>query len=202
MFFTGAWLRSRFSELEGKAREATQGSVWVEECIAVPAFGQIVVRFQTDTPVTLELVDRWERHLQGLAGDEFMIDFMGNVYRQIGVDYGRLDQINEKLARQFADEPMVRGPYAEQIQRDAEELLRTCGLSEDLPVWEIQYEGGEYSLLLLGKGNRFVRTVQGERPIHILEADETLCRGLQQAVFAAKRTGVSLGRLLLEALEA
>ena len=202
MFLTSEWLRERFSQLEQKAKEATRGAVWLEEYIAVPAFGQIMARFQTDAPLTPEEVDRWERLLRELAGDEFMIDFMGSVYRRIGVDYARLDAICEQLARRFADEPMKRGPYAEQIRQDAQELLRRCDLPDDLPVWEIQYEDGEYSLLLLGRENRFIRTVPGDPPVHLSEANGALCKGLQQTVFAAGRLGVSLGRLMLEAMEA
>ena len=201
LFITGEWLRDRFTQLERKATDATMGAVRLEEFIAVPAFGQIMMRFQTDMPVTVDKVDLWEQLLREKAGDEFMVDFMGSIYRQIGVDLSRLDEINEKLAKRFADEPMISGPYADQIRQDAKELLRRCDLPGELPVWEIQYEEGEYSLLLLGRENRFIRTVRGETTIHVLEANGTLCKGLQKAVFAARRRGVSLGRLMLEAME-
>ena len=200
MFLTGEWLRERISQLEQKAKEATHGAIWVEEYMAVPAFGQIMVRFQTDVLVTLELIDQWEQQLQALAGNEFIIDFMGNIYREIGIDYAQLDMINSRLGQRFSEEPMLLGPYAEEIRQDAKELLRKCDLSDDLPVWEIQYEGGEYGLLLLGTENRFIRTVRGEPSVHLFEANGALCKGLQQAVFAAKRRGVSLGRLMLEAV--
>ena len=188
-------------QLERKAKEATQGALWLEEYVAVPAYGQIMARFQTIEPVTPEKVDQWERLLQELAENEFMIDFMGNIYRQLGIDYARLDEINERLGRQYFEEPILRGPYTEQLQADARELLLQCAMPEDAPVWEIQWEDNEYVLLLLGQEHRAIRTVESDPHIHVQEVNGSLCEGLMRAAFAAKRMGVSLGRLMLEAME-
>ena len=201
MFLTSELLRERLVQLERKAKEATQGALWLEEYVAVPAYGQIMARFQTIEPVTPEKVDQWERLLQELAENEFMIDFMGNIYRQLGIDYARLDEINERLRRQYFEEPILRGPYTVQIQADARELLLQCAMPEDAPVWEIQWEGNEYVLLLLGQEHRAIRTVESDPHIHVQEVNGSLCEGLMRAAFAAKRIGVSLGRLMLEAME-
>ena len=201
MFLTSELLRERLVQLERKAKEATQGALWLEEYVAVPAYGQIMARFQTIEPVTPEKVDQWERLLQELAENEFMIDFMGNIYRQLGIDYARLDEINERLGRQYFEEPILRGPYTVQIQADARELLLQCAMPEDAPVWEIQWEGNEYVLLLLGQEHRAIRTVESDPHIHVQEVNGSLCEGLMRAAFAAKRIGVSLGRLMLEAME-
>lgn len=201
MFLTSELLRERLVQLERKVKEATQGALWLEEYVAVPAYGQIMARFQTIEPVTPEKVDQWERLLRELAGDEFMVDFMGNIYRQLGIDYARLDEINERLGRQYFEEPILRGPYTEQIQADARELLLQCAMPEDAPVWEIQWEDNEYVLLLLGQEHRAIRTVESDPHIHVQEVNGSLCEGLMRAAFAAKRMGVSLGRLMLEAME-
>lgn len=201
MFLTSEWLWERLMQLERKAKEATKGALWLEEYIAVPAYGQIMARFQTIEPVTPEKVDQWERLLRELAENEFMIDFMGNIYRQLGIDYARLDEINERLGRQYFEEPILRGPYTEQIQADARELLLQCAMPEDAPVWEIQWEDNEYVLLLLGQEHRAIRTVESDPHIHVQEVNGSLCEGLMRAAFAAKRMGVSLGRLMLEAME-
>ncbi len=201
MFLTSELLRERLMQLERKAKEATQGALWLEEYVAVPAYGQIMARFQTIEPVTPEKVDQWERLLRELAENEFMIDFMGNIYRQLGIDYARLDKINERLGRQYFEEPILRGPYTEQIQADARELLLRCAMPEDAPVWEIQWEDNEYVLLLLGQEHRAIRTVESDPHIHVQEVNGSLCEGLMRAAFAAKRMGVSLGRLMLEAME-
>lgn len=201
MFLTSELLRERLVQLERKVKEATQGALWLEEYIAVPAYGQIMARFQTIEPVTPEKVDQWERLLRELTENEFMIDFMGNIYRQLGIDYARLDEINKRLGRQYFEEPILRGPYTEQIQADARELLLRCAMPEDAPVWEIQWEDNEYVLLLLGQEHRAIRTVESDPHIHVQEANGSLCEGLMRAAFAAKRMGVSLGRLMLEAME-
>ena len=201
MFLTSEWLWERLMQLERKAKEATQGALWLEEYVAVPAYGQIMARFQTIEPVTPEKVDQWERLLRELAENEFMIDFMGNIYRQLGIDYARLNEINERLGRQYFEEPILRGPYTEQLQADARELLLQCAMPEDAPVWEIQWEDNEYVLLLLGQEHRAIRTVESDPHIHVQEVNGSLCEGLMRAAFAAKRMGVSLGRLMLEAME-
>jgi len=201
VFLTSELLRERLVQLERKAKEATQGALWLEEYVAVPAYGQIMARFQTIEPVTPEKVDQWERLLRELAENEFMVDFMGNIYRQLGIDYARLDEINERLGRQYFEEPILRGPYTEQIQADARELLLQCAMPEDAPVWEIQWEDNEYVLLLLGQEHRAIRTMESNPHIHVQEVNGSLCEGLMRAAFAAKRMGVSLGRLMLEAME-
>jgi len=201
MFLTGDWLQDRLIALDEQVQEATQGAVRREEYIALPYFGQIMVRFQTDEAVSLDEVDALERKLQYLAGDDFLVDFMGSVYRQLGVEYSRLDEINERLGQRFKEEPIQQGSYAEQIEKDAQTLLLQCGFSDTVPVWEIQWENDEYYLLLLGEKSRAIRSIACQPPIHVSEVNKARCDGLMRAAFAAKRMGVSLGRLMLEAME-
>ena len=201
MFLTGDWLQDRLIALDEQVQEATQGAVRREEYIALPYFGQIMVRFQTDEAVSLDEVDALERKLQYLAGDDFLVDFMGSVYRQLGVEYSRLDEINERLGQRFKEEPIQQGPYAEQIEKDAQTLLLQCGFSDTVPVWEIQWENDEYYLLLLGEKSRAIRSIACQPPIHVSEVNKARCDGLMRAAFAARRLGVSLGRLMLEAME-
>ena len=187
--------------LNERVLEATNGSVHLEEHIALPAYGQIVARFQTDSVLSLKEVEALERQLQDLAEDEFLVDFMGNVYRQLGVEYSRLDEINERLGQRFKEEPMQKGPYASQIDNDAQTLLKQSGISLNTPVWEIQWEDGEYGLLLLGHRSRAIRSIASQPPIHVFEVNKVPCEGLMRATFAARRLGVSLCRLMLEAME-
>lgn len=202
MFLTGAWLRERIAELDRQVRSVTDDLVRMEEYIALPCFdGQIIVRFIVENIITLEKADELERKLRELAGDEFLVDFMGSVYRRLGVDYSRLDEIAERLGKRFRDEPLYKGPYAELIEADARTLLSQCDFPQTVPVWEIQWEDEEYALLLMGDENRIVRTVENEPPIHVMEVNGALCEGFMRATFAAKRMGVSLGRLMLEAME-
>ena len=202
MFMTGEWLQQRLAALNKRVMEATNGSVHLEEHIALPAYGQIIARFQTDSVSSITEVDELEQRIQGLAGEEFLVDFMGSVYRQLGVEYSRLDEINERLGQRFKEEPIQQGPYAEQIVKDAQTLLLQCGFSDTVPVWEIQWENDEYYLLLLGEKSRAIRSIASQPPIHVSEVNKARCDGLMRAAFAARRLGVSLGHLMLEAMEA
>ena len=202
MFMTGEWLQQRLAALNKRVLEATNGSVHLEEHIALPAYGQIIARFQTDSVSSITEVDELERQIQGLAGEEFLVDFMGSVYRQLGVEYSRLDEINERLGQRFKEEPIQQGPYSEQIEKDAQTLLLQCGFSDTVPVWEIQWENDEYYLLLLGEKSRAIRSIACQPPIHVSEVNKARCDGLMRAAFAARRLGVSLGHLMLEAMEA
>ena len=56
MFLTGDWLQDRLIALDEQVQEATRGAVRREEHIALPYFGQIMVRFQTDEAVVLDEV--------------------------------------------------------------------------------------------------------------------------------------------------
>jgi len=200
MFMTGEGLKQRLVALNERVLEATNGSVHLEEHITLPAYGQIVARFQTDSASSLKEVDELERQIQGLAGEEFLVDFMGDVYRRLGVEYSRLDEINERLGQRFKEEPIQKGPYAEQIDKDAQMLLLQCGFSKTAPVWEIQWEKNEYDLLLLGNHSRAIRSIASQPPIHVFEVNKARCEGLMRAAFAARRLGVSLGRLMLDAM--
>ena len=60
----------------------------------------------------------------------------------------------------------------------------------------MQIEEGEINLLILGKDNRLIKTVQGKTKINVLETKEEECIGLVRAVFYAKRNKISLARLL------
>ena len=202
MFLNGERLKKRLSQLDKDVRDATGGDVRYEEHIAIPAYGgQIIVRFTTESRLDADAIDELERRIRELAKDDFLIDFMGSVYRQMGVDYGRLDEIAKRLGQRFKSEPMYRGPFAEHIEADARTLLLRCGLPQNAPVWEIQWEDEEYVLLLMGDENRMIRTVESQPRIHVMETNGALCEGFMRATFAAKRMGISLGRLMLEAME-
>lgn len=75
-------------------------------------------------------------------------------------------------------------------------MLIKTGLNTEEKVWEIQIEEDEINLLILGKENRLIKTIEGQTRINVQEVKEEECTGLVKAVFYAKRNKVSLGRLL------
>ena len=190
-------LLERIRGLSAAAEERTLGAVRYEEHIALPYFGQIILRFSLgrDT-VTLDELDRLECMLYELAGDEFMVDFMGSVYRKAGVDYSNIEARCAALYPRFADEPVPPSIYADGLRRDARDLLRLAGLRGDERVWEIQPDGGEWLLLILGQRSEHIKDVEDFVTLHVAEVPEEPCAALIKAAFYAKRNRISLARLL------
>ena len=83
-------------------------------------------------------------------------------------------------------------------KKDAQYLLELCGISKDLPVWEIQLED-EISLFILGKTFSDLGTyIKDNMIIHVYEIDQLGCEGLIKATMFAKRNKISLVRALLD----
>ena len=141
----------------------------------------------------------YEALLDDLVGEEFLTDFMGSVYRSVGVSYENIERVYAALAAKYRDEPWKPTIHAEAIRTDAKELLSNVGLDPELPVWEIQPEDEEILLLILGEEERLLARTEGEPRITAAEVRSELCTGLFQAACFAKRNRVSLARLLLEA---
>lgn len=190
-------LLERIRFVAEKAEEASDHAVKLEEYVALPCFGQIVLRFELlRDEVSLEELDAFENMLYDIAGDEFMVDFMGSVYRKAGVDYSRLDERLLELYDLYADEPIPGSVHSAGIARDAARLLDVAGMQPTERVWEIQPEGGKWVLLVMGERSRQRRTVEEPIWLYVGEVSEKQCTGLIKAAFYARRNRVSLGRLL------
>lgn len=199
MFVMSNTLNTRIRELSAEIFESSNGTVSFEEYIALPHYGRICLRFNLNlTNYTIDDLDRYEQMIHEIVQDEFIIDFMGDVYRQVGVDYERFDATLERVAQQYQDEVVRDRGYAMEIREDARHLLKLCGLDESLEVWEIQLEE-EILLLILGREQRtWGRYETDGMTIQVIETNKRLCEGLTKAVEYAERHGVSLVRTLLE----
>lgn len=136
--------------------------------------------------------------MENKFGEEFLSDFMGSVYRSIGVSYENMERVCAAMAAKYRDEPWKPTIHAEAIRADARALLTSVGLDPELPVWEIQPEDEEILLLVLGEEERLLARTEGEQRITAAEVRSDLCTSLFQAVCFAKRNRVSLARLMLE----
>lgn len=199
MFVTSGSLKKRIHELSDKIFNASHGAVSFEEYIALPHYGRICLRFSLNlTDFSVDDLDHYEQMIHEIVKDEFIIDFMGDVYRQVNVDYERFDETLDRMALRYQDEIIQDRAYAENIREDAKYLLKLCGLDESLEVWEIQPEE-EILLLILGSVPRTLGRYEADgMVIHVIETDKRLCEGLTKAVEYAKRHGVSLVRTMLE----
>ena len=131
-------------------------------------------------------------------GDEFLIDFMGDVYRGIGIDYGKIEKLFADCLDFCKDEKLFKSSYAEMIENDAKHLLALCNLPTNLPVWEIQIEE-EILLLLLGDSNKPLGRYEKDGTfVNVYQVAEKPCKGLVSAAFYAKRSRVSLANVLIK----
>lgn len=196
MFLLGKELGDRIRQVADEALHRSRGAVRFAEFIALPYFGQIILRFTlAEGDGSLAALDRWEGLLYELVGDEFLVDFMGDDYRRAGIDYADIEERYAAFAEAFADEAVPPGLYHDRLREDAAELLKTAGFFPDEKVWEIQVSEDGLLLLLLGQSNRLLREADAAG-VTVAEVDERPCTGLIQAAFYAKRNHISLGRLL------
>ena len=199
MYITDEKLLERIAEIAKEADLRSGHRVAFEEYIAIPVAGNIILRFMLDgEDYTLDDLDRYERMLAEIAGDEFLVDFMGSVYRKVGVDYTGLWDRLARMNTLYADEALRPSVHSEGIRTDAVELLKTAGLDPDRDVWEIQVEDGAYTLMLFGEMNRTVTEISEPVKMVVMETDRAACDGLLRATAYCRRNGVSLARLLLE----
>ncbi len=199
MYIDSEQLTKRIKKIAESAYIMSTHALVYEETVAIPCFGQIILRFdlnrETCTPDDL---DRYERLLYMITGDEFMTDLMGSVYRKAGADYAALDRRLLEFNERFGNETLIPSAHADGIKADASALLSAAGLDTALPVWEIQTDNGEYTLLLLGKESRKLAALETPVKLTVAEADGRMCTGLFKAAVYCKRHGISLIRVLAD----
>lgn len=197
MYLKSEGLLSRIREIAAEADRRTQGQIRYEEYIALPAYGQIILRFTLEAEhVSPDDLDRYEALLYEIVGDEFLIDFMGSVYRRAGVDLSDTEARFAEMAARYGGEELDPSVHAAGIRADAVRLLEKAGLPPDRRVWEIQIDGGELLLLVFGKGGTPLRAVDDS--LTVGEVGELPCLGLFRAAVHAKKAKVSLAGLLLD----
>lgn len=200
VFITSKQLKERISIVSNEIALRSGGKVVFEEYISLPYYGYIILRFNlNEKHYTLADIDRYESMMYDCVGNEFLIDFMGDVYRSVGIDYCKIDKIMADCFDIYKDEELLKSAYAEMIENDAKELLVLCNLPTNLPVWEIQIE--EEILLFIMSDSEGVLgkyKVDG-RVVNVYQVALKHCKGLIAAAFCAKRTNVSLAHVLLKA---
>ncbi len=203
MFVDSEGLRNRIQSVAEEINLRSGGKIAFAEYISLPYYGYVILRFSlTDSQYTVDDLDCYEAMMYECAKDEFLIDFMGDVYRAAGVDYRRMDRLLADCLDLYGNESLFKSVYADRLEEDAGYLLALCGLSRNLPVWEIQLEE-EVQLLILGAVNRQIGRFCGDGlTINVHEVEEKACRGRTRAAFYARRKGISLVRALLKAQEA
>lgn len=197
MYVFNKELLNRIEEISKEAARRSNGEVSYEEYIALPYHGWIILRFGLDkSAATLDELDEYEAELNDIAGGEFLVDFMGSVYRSAGVEYEGFEEKLVSLADEFAQEPVPTSVHAEGIRRDAEYLLAKAGLPATEKVWEIQPEDDGVILILMDRDIKTTAELEDGKKLIAVGTKAKPCEGLIRAAMFARRTGVSLARLI------
>ena len=198
MFSNSEQLRKRIQAVSEEILLRSDGKISFEEAISLPHYGYIILRFNlNETNYTLSDVDRYEAMMYDCVGDEFLVDFMGEVYRNLGINYRDMENLFAACLDFCGNEQLSKSVYAEMIENDAKHLLARCNLPTNLPVWEIQIEEG-IQLLILGDSNEPLGRYDVDGTVvNAYRLAATPCEGLIAAAFYAKRNNVSLANVLM-----
>ena len=192
-------LQKRVREIAEEAARAFAGKVRYEEMIALPHFGQIMLRFDhVRSDLSLDRLDREEALLRKIAGEDFLVDFMGSVYAAAGVELSALDERLPGLAVRFRGEGHHDSCHGAFLREDGKQLLKKAGLDPALPLWEIQMEGEDFLLLTMGPESIAAAPVPGCEGLSVGCVSEAACTGLFGAATFAQRKRISLARALFQ----
>ena len=201
MYINSPDLLCKIASIASEVSRRTNNLITYREYVALPHYGgNIMLRFDLNADsCTAEDLHRYESILYSLAGDDFLIDFMGDTYQKIGLDPASLPERLHSLLSRYQDEPIVDSVHKERVLEDARLLQKAAGVSRFARIWEIQ-PGNPMLLLILGSRNGlFKKTLLPDgTPLVVAEVMEAECEGLMRAAFFAKRSRVSLGSLLLQ----
>ena len=186
------------NELVNRLREKmpviSHGLFSLEEYILLPYYGgNVMLRFDITRPAEGSGLDALERELYRLLPEGVFADFMGEVYREAGMDIVGFPEKLAACAERYLDEEIPVSPFADEVNAEAERLLALAGLPLDLPVWEIQPDEDETALLILSDRQEVLKRFEADgRRYTVLAVDKLPCEGLMKAAAAAKRLGISL----------
>ncbi|MBO4367416.1 MAG: hypothetical protein IKS52_11120 [Clostridia bacterium] len=198
MYILSEKLTDSITAISREAAIRSNNALAFEEFVAVPCFGQIVLRYALNRDYyTLDDLDQYESLLNRVAGEDFLCDFMGSVYRKAGVDYSGISQRLIGMNDRFINETIIPSSHSSGIKSDASYLLRIAGLDTSIPVWEIQAEADEYTLLLMGKENKSIMKITNPMRLSVGEVDERSCTGLLKGTIYCRRNHISLARILI-----
>lgn len=199
MYCTSIDFINKMQNYINKIEEKSDGVLIFVESIILPYFGNTILRFNINqVNYTLDDLDVYEAFMQSIVEDEFLVDFMGNVYQKIGFEPQMYDEKFRKCYHTYMDVPITPRDDHTALKKDAALLLGKCGVSPTLKVWEMQIEE-EITLFVLGEKNRKIGTYAlVNDTIHIYEVEEMPCIGLMRAIMYARTQHISMGRVLLE----
>lgn len=200
MYLESKELLNEIEKITKEIYDKTNGAVLFEEYIALPYYGNIILRFELNKEeYSINDLDKYETLMNEIVDNKFLIDFMGSVYKKVGLNIQELNQILPKCYEKYKNEEITKSIYENKIKQDVHYLLELGGLPKTLNVWEIQLEE-EINILLLGDSFKESTTYYiKDKKVNVYEINKKECEGLMKAIMHAKKEHISLVRALLEA---
>lgn len=200
MYIKSNELLNRINLISKEIYDKSKGIIVFEEYIILPCYGNIILRFNINKEnYTLKDLDKYESLMVKCTNGEFLTDFMGSVYKKVGLNPQEFNNILQKCYEKYKNEVITKSIYEDKIKKDAMYLLELCSISKYLDVWEIQLEE-EINLLVLGESFKELGNYSiDELKINVYEVSKLECEGLMKATMYAKNHYISLVRALLTA---
>ncbi|WP_071442368.1 hypothetical protein [Traorella massiliensis] len=89
--------------------------------------GNIILRFDLKKEkVTLDELDQYEALMYEIVKDDFLIDFMGDVYKKVGLDISHLDEYLIKCAHSYHEEKILSSPFCEKVKKRCGIFIKMC----------------------------------------------------------------------------
>lgn len=198
MFIESKELLTKIKKVTALVKEKVSEKIEFVEYITLPYYGgNIILRFTiNDENYSLEDIDEYEKKIQKIVKEDFLIDFLGEVYQHLGVDYNFIENKFIKFNEKYQNVVIAKSPFYYLINNDVKSILRKCGLDSSVRVWEIKYEE-EVSIYILGKTDlKLGEATIDKKKYNVYEVNEEKCEGLIKATFYAKKNKTSLARLL------
>lgn len=200
MYIQSPELLLKIASIADAAEKQTGNLVSFREYAALPHYGgNIMLRFSLNSDsCTAEALGRIEQTLYSLSGDEFLIDFTGDIYQKAGIDPAASGEKLHSLFVLHQDEPITCSVHQDAVLEDARALQKAAGVSRFARVWEIQ-PGNPTVMMILGRQNALFRqtVLPDGTPLVVLEVMEEECEGLMKTAFCAKRLRTTIAGLLL-----
>lgn len=199
MYINSEALKVRIDEIAREANERIDRPIHLEEYIAIPCFGQIILRFMLEGRII-----PW-RIWTGTNGNCIRLPGMNSWWISWEVFTGKPEWIMQIwTGRCFSwSRNTGRNPFS--LRFTAKESGQTHGSCFGRLVWirngkcgKFRLEDGAFTLLLMGTESRTIREMEEPVRLVVMETNEAACTGLMKAAMRSKRLGVSLGRLIME----
>ena len=203
MYVISNEVRNEIAGIVLEAEAELKNQVKFDEYIAVPYYGSnIILRFNYtgSEALTIEKLNALENNLRKIAGPKYMANFMGNIYRELGLDMTRLPEILEKIDKSF-DAPIEQNKYHERgLSGDVDFLKEILNLPVPPIVWEIQVNKNDLVFILLGEAEKETVSMEynGNRLIVSFIPFHNSYRGLMKAAWLAQRDEKSICQVLLD----